>query len=136
MASNSQNVCSLYHYATWCFVFLVCNCLVCFVLYCIKHTCSVDLVRCSIAFDNWEDMEKAILKFVHRINTSQNRYIRKILRIKNGFSMFHNLRYGQKLTLADYNYTDIKINVLISNEDGSIQIIGETQWLLNMMQDV
>ena len=97
---------------------------------------SVDLVRCSIAFDRWEDMEAAILKFVNRINTSQNRYIKKILRINNGFSTFRNVGYGKKLSLADYHYTDVRINVLISNQDGSLQIIGETRWILNMMQDV
>lgn len=81
-------------------------------------------------------MERAILLFVKRIHEAENRYIKKILRIKNGFGIFKDGKNNPKLSLADYNYTDIKINVLISNEDGSIQIIGETQWLLNMMQNV
>ena len=81
-------------------------------------------------------MVSAIKIFIDRIGTSRNRYIKKILRVKNGFNKFRNVNNIKSIKLSDCEYNDIKINVLISNKDGSIQIIGEIQWLLNIMKSV
>ena len=81
-------------------------------------------------------MVTAIRTFVERIESSRNRYIKKVLRVKNGFTKFRYIHDTSSINLSDCEYNDIKINVLISNEDGSIQIIGETQWLLNIMKIV
>ena len=81
-------------------------------------------------------MVSGIRTFVERVESSRNRYIKKILRVKNGFSKFRYIQNIKNINLSDCEYNDIKINVLISNEDGSIEIIGETQWLLNIMKSV
>lgn len=98
---------------------------------------SVDLVRCSITFDNWDDMKDAIYKFDKRVSTySKKICIKKILRIKNGFYKFKDMSKIEDIKLSDCEYNDIKLNVLISNDDNSVQIIGEIQLLLDFMSKV
>ena len=87
----------------------------------------VDLLRCSITFDNCSEMKDAINKFVDRYkNGSENNTtcIRKILRIKNGFKATKRWKKTD-----DYGYCDVKMNVVIS--DGLRRtIIGEIQFII------
>ena len=85
----------------------------------------VDLVRCSITFDSGKVMARVIRKFQKMIESKETRCIKSILRTKNGFEQI-----GSDLTIDECDYRDIKMNVLISNRDGSEQVIGEIQWLL------
>ena len=127
-----------------------------------SSACVVDVIRCSFTYDNCKIYLREINKFINNVNENENHLmnakktgkednkqqlhcITKILRIKNTFRELiskdstnnTNDRNDKKeIQMSKFEYADIKINVLISNEDGSIQIIGETQWLLNMMQNV
>ena len=95
----------------------------------------VDLVRCSITFDNATEMLRFFRKFRQRIDDKQTRCIKKILRIKNGFESIlkDSGNDDKELKAVGCDYRDIKMNVLISNDDGSEQIVGEVQLLTRIM---
>lgn len=91
----------------------------------------IDIIRCSITFNSCKEMYDALMVFKHRVDHNQGDCIKKILRIKNGFSTIKNWK-----NTNDFEYRDIKLNVLISNNDNSKQIIGEIQFLLSLMLNV
>ena len=96
----------------------------------------IDLVRCSIVFNNSKDMLIGINKFVNLVKDNQVQYIKHILRCKNGFKDFKNIKMGKNGNnnnngLSNIDYRDIKFNVLI--EYNGIKLIGEIQFLLSLM---
>ena len=118
-----------------------------------------DLLRCSVVFDNIDDLLNGCKKFEKIINVTtanalkesyrdkklSNKCIQEIIRIKNGFSDIEDESW--KLGLKSFNYCDIKYNVLIctniirehrSNMNvnqvrAKTCIIGEVQFLLKFM---
>ena len=89
----------------------------------------IDLVRCSVVFDNSRDLVTGINSFINMVKNKKTFSICKILRIKNGFEDFETISNETKLSL--FHYRDLKMNVLI--EYNRIRIIGEVQFLLSMM---
>ena len=45
----------------------------------------IDLVRCSVVFENSNDLLNGIETFANLVSNNKTRCIHKILRIKNGF---------------------------------------------------
>ena len=112
-----------------------------------------DLLRCSVVFDNIDDLLNGCKKFEKIINVTtanalkesyrdkklSNKCIQEIIRIKNGFSDIEDESW--KLGLKSFNYCDIKYNVLIctnkirehGNHFSSTCLIGEVQFLLKFM---
>ena len=87
----------------------------------------IDLVRCSVVFDNIKDLLAGIDQFKRIIDANENdTCIKLIYRIKNGFENLKNIS-----NLDDYVYCDVKFNVLIDLNGNSI--IGEIQFLAKFM---
>ena len=106
----------------------------------------LDLVRCSVVFNNVNDLINAIEIFDKMVNENQNDKnkrqsatlqlycVQKILRIKNSFKTnFGNCNNINDIELKYFDYTDVKFNVLIEYKD--IQLIGEIQFLVQFMLD-
>ena len=86
----------------------------------------LDINRCAIQFEEISDMMRYIQLFTNRIKEKRCGTIIDIIRCKNGWSIY-DPEYPQ--------YTDIKLNVLVkkSTDDGTITIIAEIQFLLDLM---
>eukprot|EP01084_Bolivina_argentea_P280918 480512_1 len=85
----------------------------------------LDLNRCAIEFDDVNELLVFLKQFIAAINNDRNKTcIKHIVRCKNGWSVFD---------LQDPNYSDIKLNVLISCN--GIDLIGEIQLLLKIMSE-
>ena len=92
--------------------------------------CIVDLLRCSITFENSESLLNGLNKIINEINNGKIEGIKKILRIKNGFKDILNWK-----NFNDAQYVDVKLNVLYENEDETLQQIVEIQCLLKSLLD-
>ena len=53
------------------------------------------------------------------------------MRVKNGFLNFQNCESCHNNNLTDFNYQDVKLNVLI--EYKNTRVIGEIQFILSFM---
>ena len=107
-----------------------------------------DIIRCSVVFDNIDNLLNGCRKFEEIIKLrrenemkkdsekdkelSNTTCIKEIIRIKNGFCDIKDESW--KLNVNEFNYCDIKYNVLISSSK-NICIIGEVQFLLKFMLD-
>eukprot|EP01083_Nonionella_stella_P151407 483661_1 len=83
----------------------------------------LDIVRCTLIFDDVSGMLDGMDLFQKRIATQQF-HIKQIVRIKNGFEAYSH---------DNASYTDIKFNVLIAGKTYSV--IAEVQFLLQRMAD-
>ena len=90
----------------------------------------IDLVRCSVVFDNSKDLLNGIRTFNRLVTANETGCIIEILRIKNGFKDFKNLS-DKNDDLKQYDYRDVKFNVLIAY--GKMELVGEVQFLLKCM---
>ena len=100
----------------------------------------VDVVRCSLTFDNAKDMMESIDKFEKLIKQDKGGCIRSIIRRKNSFVIYDDLilkkaktiedrtRLVQSLPLNKFKYCDLKLNVVIDHKGRAI--IGEIQFLI------
>lgn len=101
----------------------------------------LDILRCSVSFDNIKDMvaamkqfENALKKQDSNVSDTENRScgcIVDVVRIKNGFNdilSWQSVRDGQ--------YCDVKFNVIIYNSDTNESQIGEVQFLLKFLLKV
>lgn len=77
-----------------------------------------DIMRCSFTFSNVKDLLIAMDVF-------EKLHCNDIVRIKNGFFDFDNKK--------EYRYQDVKYNVIISSKNGNIAIIGEIQFIIDVM---
>ena len=90
----------------------------------------IDIIRCSVCFDNIKDLIDGVEKF-HNVTFNRNNCcISKILRVKNGFLNFEDESWNID-NLSQFNYADVKLNVLIEYND--IHVIGEIQFILSFM---
>ena len=86
-----------------------------------KSACVLDLIRCTLVFNNISTLLNALNLLVKKISYFQSGNIIGIVRIKNSFK-----NYSIKS-----QYCDIKLNVLIKGKINNI--IGEIQFLLKPM---
>ena len=94
------------------------------------HTCNViDLVRCSVVFNDSKDLIYGINKFFDIVSKNKGGCIKKILRVKNGYSYFDFNNDTSNLDL--YDYRDIKFNVLLTYNN--VSVVGEVQMLIKFM---
>ena len=112
----------------------------------------IDIIRCSVCFDSIEDLIDGINKFKciiddvskkakndnyiyqsdgDKLNKEISCCIKKILRVKNGFLNFQDCKSWKNNNLTDFDYQDVKLNVLI--EYKNIRVIGEIQFILSFM---
>ena len=91
-------------------------------------SCILDLLRCSITFNNIISLLNGIKRFKNLINNNEVEGLIKILRIKNGFNNI--LKWNLP---SDSEYCDIKFNVLYENENQRERQIVEIQFLLNSL---
>ena len=87
-----------------------------------KSACILDLIRCSLVFNNISTLLNGLDLLIKKINYFQSGNIIGIVRIKNGFTQYSN---------KNRQYCDIKLNVLIKGKKNNI--IGEIQFLLSPM---
>ena len=86
----------------------------------------MDFLRCSVVCDDPATLDAVINTFIDLINSGKGDSILKIVRIKNGFK-----NVSSKMSIEEFNYADIKMNLLIEYNDK--RIIGEIQFLLKFM---
>ena len=86
-------------------------------------------IGCSVTVNKFEELVLMLKQLCVKTNKNEGGCIKKVLRIKNGYD------YGKNKNLkdTDIEYRDIKVNVLVCNQDKTKQIIGEIQFLLNFM---
>jgi len=93
--------------------------------------CLLDIVRCTLVFDDLAGMVQGIKHFESEIFWSNNYCLKRILRVKNGFTE----AFGTSDAIR-YEYTDIKFNVGVVRLDGAsraTEVICECQFLLKQM---
>ena len=90
----------------------------------------LDLIRCSVVFENVKDLIQACVKFGHIVDREKKGgIIARVLRIKNGFSKINDQSWNVELN--KFEYADIKFNVLIKTDE--VSFVGEIQFLLKFM---
>ena len=88
------------------------------------HTaCVLDIIRCSIVYPTCESLINGI-KLLENAILKGNTPLKKILRIKNMFSCDYN-----------FEYADIKFNILVEDNVSGHSMIAEAQILLKCMID-
>ena len=94
-----------------------------------------DLIRCSITFDNSDELLAAVKHFQTEINdkSKDTGCILDILRIKNGFA---SIKKWDPNDPNDARYCDIKFNISICDKYINKRIIGEIQFLLKFVLDI
>ena len=88
----------------------------------------LDIVRCSILFDNIQQLTAGINKFIKLVENEQAGGIVKIIRFKNGYSKIPKWK-----TVEDALYADAKANVLFKMNDKTM--ICEIQFLFTQCQE-
>ena len=91
----------------------------------------VDVLRCSVTCDNAKDLYYVLYAFIDKVKNKQGGLVADILRIKNGFKKIPKWRESDEI--ENYNYVDIKLNILINSEDGNTALVGECQFLLKWL---
>ena len=87
------------------------------------------ILGCSVTLNTFEELASLIEQLATKVKRNEAGCIKQILRIKNGYNYGKNKNLGD----ADYTYRDVKVNVLISDQDNRKQLIGEIQFLLEYM---
>ena len=75
--------------------------------------CILDYLRCSITFKTAKQWLDGVEFTIKQIETKKIESISKILRIKNGF---HNILKWDREDISQYNYVDLKMNVIFHNK--------------------
>ena len=88
----------------------------------------LDFMRCSITFKDITLLFNGLNNFVNAIKNNQFECLKKILRIKNGFTNTLNWK-----SYLDSEYCDIKLNVLYMNELETQCQLVECQFLLSSL---
>ena len=83
----------------------------------------LDIIRCSLTFDDVESMLKGMDLFKQRIESGKF-CVKEVVRVKNGF-----MEYSHDAA----TYTDIKFNVIVSINGKDHDIIAEVQFLFERM---
>ena len=84
----------------------------------------LDIIRCSLTFDDVESMLKGMDLFKKRIESGEF-CVKEVIRVKNGFK----LEYSNDTA----TYTDIKFNVMVNIDGKDHDIIAEVQFLFQRM---
>ena len=92
--------------------------------------CILDYLRCSITFKTPKELLDAVEFVIKQITNNKIGSMSKILRIKNGFNSI--LKWNSE-KISDYNYVDLKINVIFYNKDKTQSQIVELQFLLDFL---
>ena len=92
--------------------------------------CILDYLRCSITFKTPKELLDAVEFVIKEITNNKISSISKILRIKNGFNSI--LKWNSE-KISDYNYVDLKMNVIFNNKDKTQSQIVELQFLLDFL---
>ena len=92
--------------------------------------CILDYLRCSIAFETPKDLLDGVEHVINEIEKEEISSLTKILRIKNGFN---NILSWDRKTMKDYNYVDLKMNVIFNNKNNTESQIVEIQFLLDFL---
>ena len=88
----------------------------------------LDLMRCSITFNDSISLLNGLNKFVSEILNKQSQCLIKLVRVKNGFKNIVNWK-----SLKDAEYCYIKLNVTYLNEMKTQSQIVEIQFLLKSL---
>ena len=88
----------------------------------------LDLMRCSITFNDSSSLLNGLNQFVNEIQNKQSQSLQQIVRIKNGFKNILNWK-----SFHDAEYCDIKFNVIYCNEMKTESQIVEIQFLLKSL---
>eukprot|EP01083_Nonionella_stella_P099629 280124_1 len=86
-----------------------------------NSACLLDIVRCTVSFDDFDAMIRSIQLFEKTIASNET-CLKEIMRVKNGFTEYQH---------TNPQYVDIKFNVRV-NINGK-EVIGEVQFLLAKM---
>ena len=92
--------------------------------------CILDYLRCSVTFKTPKDLLDAVDYAIDAITSDKIESISKIIRIKNGFENILNWNSDK---LSDYNYVDLKMNVVFNSKNKNECQIVEIQFLLNFL---
>ena len=92
--------------------------------------CILDYLRCSITFKTPKELLDAVEYLIDEIENNKIESLSKILRIKNGFE---NILKWDGNNISDYNYVDLKMNVIFNNKDKRESQIVEIQFLLDFL---
>ena len=84
----------------------------------------LDIIRCSLTFDDVESMLKGMNLFKERVESGEF-CVKEVVRVKNGFKL--------EYTHDTATYTDIKFNVMVSIDGKDHDIIAEVQFLFQRM---
>ena len=89
----------------------------------------VDLLRCSVCFNDVETMLQTLDAFCDLIYDEKCSFcVTEIIRVKNGFNDI--VRWKSE---NDANYCDVKLNVIIFDKQTNRAILGEIQFLLKWL---
>lgn len=75
----------------------------------------MDLVRCSLTFDNAEKFINGVNFVIDKINKNECGCIKKVLRIKNSIRKVKNWK-----KIDEYSYCDIKVGKALLSWDNSV----------------
>ena len=89
-----------------------------------RAACLLDYLRASLTYDSTKALLAGVKNFINAVNNGESKIIRSVARIKNGFAKILDWKSAK-----DCQYCDIKINVVVSNDEGS-QMICEIQFLV------
>ena len=92
--------------------------------------CILDYLRCSITFKTPKELLDVVEFVIKQITSNRIESISKILRIKNGFN---NILKWNREKMSDYNYVDLKMNVIFNNKNKTKCQIVELQFLLEFL---
>ena len=92
--------------------------------------CILDYLRCSITFKTPKHLLDGVEYVIDKIESNKIKSLSKILRIKNGFK---NILKWNSNSLSDYNYVDLKMNVIFNNKFNTESQIVEIQFLLDFL---
>ena len=92
--------------------------------------CILDYLRCSITFKTPKELLDAVEFVIDEIENKKIESITQILRIKNGFN---NILNWDGKNIEEYNYVDLKMNVIFNDKNNKESQIVEIQFLLDFL---
>ena len=90
----------------------------------------VDFLRCSITYDTPAELLSGLKHFIAGVNGKKLKCVTEILRIKNGFGDILNWK-----SIQDCEYCDLKLNIVVFDENANNSMIAEVQLLLKWVLD-